>query len=320
MTPKFLFLVMLFIVKTETDMAGVFLFMLRLTYLLLCVIPPPSAALEILTLSIVFCNLKFCVTAFYRPPNSEVAYFDAFCTIVESYGVVNYANFILVGDFNIDFYNHSHHLHSKLRCLCESLCLEQVVSEPTHCSPSGHHSLIDYVLLSDVTHLLSCVVSPPIGNSDHSSVTLILSHDRSRRSNNQKKSKGRRTVWKYAQADFVRANDLLSDIDVADLENDIDLAWSNWVTNFMDVCIPAKSVSTKYNIPWLSGDLIKAVKSKKQAYRRAMKSGNPVHWNTFKAKRNRVANQLKNAKREYLRKLDPTNPKQFWKIAKYFTK
>ena len=29
---------------------------------------------------------------------------------------------------------------------------------------------------------------------------------------------------------------------------------------------------------------------------------------------------MKNAKREYLRKLDPTNPKQFWKIAKYFTK
>ena len=131
-----------------------------------------------------------------------MAYFDAFCTVVESIGVVNYANFILVGDFNIDFYNHSHHLHPKLRCLCELLCLEQVVSEPTHSSPGGHHSLIDYVLLSNVTHLLCCEVSSPVGNSDHSSVTLMLSHDRSHRSCKEKKAKGKRIVWKYALADF----------------------------------------------------------------------------------------------------------------------
>ena len=65
-------------------------------------------------------------------------------------------------------------------------------------------------------------------------------------------------MWKYAQADFERANELLSDIGVDDMENNINLAWSKWITKFMDVmkeCITAKNMSTKFNIPWLSGDL-----------------------------------------------------------------
>ena len=36
-------------------------------------------------------------------------------------------------------------------------------------------------------------------------------------------------MWKYAQADFERANELLSDVAVDDLENNIDLAWSKWI-------------------------------------------------------------------------------------------
>ena len=74
----------------------------------------------------------------------------------------------------------------------------------------------------------------------------MLSHDQPHKSNKHKKTKGSRIVWKYAQADFERANELLSDIVVYDLENNIDLAWSSWIAKFMDVMKECKNVSTKF--------------------------------------------------------------------------
>ena len=46
----------------------------------------------------------------------------------------------------------------------------------------------------------------------------MLSYDQLHRIKKRKKAKGSRTVWKYAQADFEQANELLSDIAVDDME------------------------------------------------------------------------------------------------------
>lgn len=102
--------------------------------------------------------MKFCIAIFYRPPSSDVNYFDTFCDIVENLDIVNYSNFILVGDFNIDYLTTSHHLLPRLNGLCELLSLNQVVTEPTHSSSSGSQTLIDHVFLSDVS---LCVLQCP---------------------------------------------------------------------------------------------------------------------------------------------------------------
>ena len=95
---------------------------------------------------------------FYRPPSSDVNYFDTFCDIVENLDIVNYSNFILVGDFNIDYLTTSHHPLPRLNGLCKLLSLNQVVTEPTHSSSSGSQTLIDHVFLSDVS---LCVLQCP---------------------------------------------------------------------------------------------------------------------------------------------------------------
>ena len=123
--------------------------------------PLPPIHLEFLPLTVKFCKLKFCIAVFYRPPSSDVNYFDTFCNIVESLSIVNFSNFILVGDFNIDYLSTSHHLFPRLKCLCELLSLNQVVTEPTHLSSSGNQTLIDHVFLSDMSHFVSCTVFPP---------------------------------------------------------------------------------------------------------------------------------------------------------------
>ena len=109
-----------------------------------------------------FCNHKFCISTFYRPPSSGVAYFDALFEAIESLNIVNYSNFVLLGDFNniINFCNSSHPLYSRLINLCNSFVLTQVVAEPTHDSPSGVKSLIDLIFLSHPSQLVYCDVSP----------------------------------------------------------------------------------------------------------------------------------------------------------------
>ena len=107
--------------------------------------PLPPIDIEFFPLTIEFCKMKFCIAIFYRPPSADVNHFDTFCDIVENLDIVNYSNFILVGDFNIDYLNTSHHLLPRLNCLCELLSLNQVVTEPTHSSSNGNQTLIDHV-------------------------------------------------------------------------------------------------------------------------------------------------------------------------------
>ena len=73
---------------------------------------------------------------------------------------------------------------------------------------------------------------PPLGNSDHACIDVTLLPRKVSRDANQ--SKAYRKVWKYAQADFDEANELLniSNTDVCP-EDDIEQAWSKWEKYFV---------------------------------------------------------------------------------------
>ena len=69
-------------------------------------------------------------------------------------------------------------------------------------------------------------------------------------------------IWKYAQADFERANEILSYANVDEyIDNSMDQAWSKWEENFMNQCIPTMTVELKSSPPWLSHDILKAIRS-----------------------------------------------------------
>ena len=74
-----------------------------------------------------------------------------------------FPNFVLLGDFNIDYNNTSHPFHHHLLGFMSTLCLTQVVSEPTRLS-SHSSTLIDLVLLSQPPLLISCHTVPPLAN------------------------------------------------------------------------------------------------------------------------------------------------------------
>ena len=79
---------------------------------------------------------KFCICLFYRPPSSPVSTFDKLCTTLQILNPADFPNFLLLGDFNVDFCNQNSHLFSHVNdiLLSFSLCLPLLVSahQETH--------------------------------------------------------------------------------------------------------------------------------------------------------------------------------------------
>ena len=170
---------------------------------------------------------------FYRPPDSPSGIFDTVFHSLELIDISQYSNFIFVGDFNVDFSNHSHPLLAKISTLMELFSLSQVVNGHTHTSSSGRHSLIDLVFVSNPSTLHSCSVIPPLANSDHLGVHTILSL------HSPMLPKARHCphkIWRYSHADFSRARQLISDSNWESLlSDDIDESWYQWQHHFLSI-------------------------------------------------------------------------------------
>ena len=87
---------------------------------------------------------KFCLCLFYRPPPSPVSVLDNLCTTLQIVNPVDFSNFLLLGDFNVDFFNREHHLFSHVSNILLSFSLSQVVPCPTHVSNSGTYHLLTW--------------------------------------------------------------------------------------------------------------------------------------------------------------------------------
>ena len=210
---------------------------------------------------------------------------------------------------------------SRLTNFCNSLMLTQVVAEPTHTSSAGNQTLLDLVFLSHPLLLKQCSVASPLSNSDHNCIHLTVSHHSTTAKPNKK---SRRTIWRYQQADFNRANELLDDVSWEDLLNgDVDEMWSHWEKEFMQVmrqCIPTTKLLVNSKAPWINKDIIKAMQARNLSFRRVKRTRRSEHRSDYKKKWNKVANMIKSAKLKYFKQLNSSNPKSFWKVVKYLTK
>ena len=198
----------------------------------------------------------------------------------------------------------------------QSFSLTQVVPEATHINPNGTATLIDLALVSTPSLLQSCTIIPPIGNSDHNGFLLHLNW----KSSSQQVRSQPRTIWRYDHADFGKACELINstDWDALIVDNDVSLSLQNWEQCFlqiMDVCIPKGTLPKRQNLPWLSKNLLRAMRKRNRLYKRAKRSGAPVHMT-----RNKVVMMLRTDKKLFFNNLNAANNKQFWKTMKYLRK
>ena len=103
------------------------------------------------------------------------------------------------------------------------LLLKLVVPQPIHFNSSGSSTLIDLVLLSVPCQLVNCSVVSPLGNFDHIGFDVTLKWSR----NVCPVKASKQTIWRYAYADFDKANCVINRTDWLFLCNvsSIDSAW-----------------------------------------------------------------------------------------------
>ena len=87
-------------------------------------------------------GFNLCLGVFYRPPSSASTIFDSLfetlITVDQSY----FSNFVLLGDFNINYFCITHPLYHHLCNLENSFSLTQVVDSPTRFSSSLSSDLL----------------------------------------------------------------------------------------------------------------------------------------------------------------------------------
>ena len=213
--------------------------------------------------------------------------------------------------------NHDHPLFSKVCNIMDLFNLTQVITDCTHTSPNGNSSLIDLVLVLSPPQSVSCTTIPPLANSDHDGLKPTISHKGSTQRSHTKK----RTVWRYAHADFSKANHLISQKDWDSVYcEDIDQHSSQWQDMYMSIteqCIPTKVLPPKRrNRPWINKSISQCIRRTNAAFKRAKNTNSPRIWMHYKHIRNRVTSQLRLAKKKFFNNLNLSNPKSFWKSIK----
>ena len=271
------------------------------------------AELELIIVSLCKSGFKLCLGVFYRPPSSQSSIFDNLCETLLTVDQVYFSNFVLLGDFNVNFCN-THPLYSYISNLMSSLSLTQVVSSPTHFTSSTEQfSLIDLVFVSNINFYSECNTIPQLSNSDHYGVSLTMRHHHA-----APVLTPRRIIWRYNLANFELANDLLCDIDFDEIldPGDIEESWRHFKTIFMEVmeqCIPKSVLPQRRNLPWLSKEIIQLIKKRNYYFKRARSNGGPNDLAKFRQLRNKVVSKLRIEKKTFFSELEPSNPKEFWK-------
>ena len=175
-------------------------------------------------------------------------------------------NFVLIGDFNVNLLVPSNPLSQKLLSVTSSFSLTQVVSEPTRISNSLS-TLNDLIFLSSPSQLSSCHTVPPLANADHLGLHLSLTVSTFQCNHPAPKRK----LWRYSQADFKKASELISSTDWDSLITDnIHSSWTNWHGKFMEImccCIPQVVAKSKKTLPWLNKQIIQIILKRNACYR-----------------------------------------------------
>ena len=263
---------------------------------------------------------KLCVSLFDRPPSSNSGVFDNLCTALQSLNPSVYNSFVLLGDFNVNYFCTHSPLYARLSDCLSPFSLSQLVSSATHKCPSGTTSLIDLAFVPNLSQVNSCSVVPPLSNSDHYGIQLEFAKP-SIPVQNPKKP---RLVWRYALADFTKANETIESIDWDFLiTDDVNVSLANWQKKYMSImedCIPRRALPKRRNLPWMSKKITQSIRKRNHLFKRAKHTNDYATHQKYKKMRNNVTTLLRNAKKTYMRGLDPYDKKKFWKTVKHLTK
>ncbi len=282
-----------------------------------------SNDIEIIALEINTGRNKILLYVAYRTPSDPVDhdFWNSLQTCIDEGRQSNYPYIVLTGDLNADP-NTPNGVYMKHFCLSNGLTIH--IDEPTRIVKDSE-SCLDQFITNMPTYVDSTEVLTPIGTSDHSPVTCILTFKHIRSKSYQ------RLIWLYSKANFAQYCDALKNYnwDQCFLSDDINSICSSFSKAVLDIAkkyIPNKTVTIRHNdLPWYNSSLRKLKRKTDRLYKLAKASKKTSDWDTYKPVRNEYSFKLKQAEKSYLDNLanslsaeNNLNPKRWWNIVKSF--
>ena len=265
-------------------------------------------------------DCKFLLMLIYHSPNSSDSGFLDFLEDSCNNDLLS-ENVIIMGDFNIDI-KKNNYCRNRLIKIANAAGLKQLVDEPTRITVSSE-SIIDLVFTNlevdvEIKH------EPKI--TDHSTIMVYY--------NCTRKQEATRllTYRNYKQMDkkeFARLINnefkLLNNSDNSSVDELANLAISK-IVHCLDLTAPIKRVRIKHykqRNSWFTEDICCLIKQRDEAHRIARVTKSKEDWEMFRQTRNRVVDECRKAKRNYLEARIDSNkrdPKNMWGMLKELLK
>ena len=255
----------------------------------------------------------------YRPPSkcSDLESTDQLCGYLKECDskLPQIKEVFICGDFNCNMMSR-YALSSKIKDLCSSLSLKQLIEEPTRVTPHSS-TLLDLIMTNSVNISKAGVIDP--GVSDHSLIYVIRKFKRPK---GEPKIIRVRSFKNFVDDDFLRDlrnSDWSYFLNFTDLDQSCDI-FNSIVTTVADKHAPFVTHKIKGKIEaWVTNDLLQAIKERNYFKKKANQTKSIIDWNNFTQKRNQVNNMKNTLKQDYFNTLLTDNakrPKQLWKTLK----
>ena len=265
--------------------------------------------------------------SFYRPPDTKEDTLTHLRSSLDALPKNAHQRLInLAGDFNapdINWENNAVGESNKTKLYQEIINigndngLTQIQKEPTRES-----NVLELFYTNNATLVKSSSVIP--GISDHEMV-IVDTDIRPKYTKPQQ-----RKLYKYKSAKWDEIKENLNEFSTNFLEKDefdnrtVNENWEAFkkqIFKVMDKFIPTKISTSRYNLPWLTNNIKRAIKSKKRLFNRAKKRNNVESWAKYRRHKRETQKTIKKAQWSYVENIlvesfETKNTKPFWKYIK----
>jgi hypothetical protein len=267
-----------------------------------------------------FCQIcKFSVSdmifyLLYRPPSAGPDSISEIAAVVSGAG----KNSVIIGDFNvpdIDWMGGvARGRASELLEAVEEKMMEQLVDFPTHTKGN----ILDLLITNVPERIVEVVESGRLGRSDH--VVIVTRVEMGGGDEEEKESA---PDWRRADWDGMREElqDTSWSRDLARMT--VEAAWQAFndkVTNLVKKHVPERRRRNRNRPPWMSREILRAVRKKKKMWTRVRNSGVTAE---YREQEKKVKNMIRTAKRKFEKKLavgNDGNKRPFFAYVKQKTK
>lgn len=267
-------------------------------------------------------KISLLIGCIYRSPSSSSGNNASMCSLISKACSSFDGAKLILGDFNcpgIDWnlFSGPPAFQFLLDC-CNDNFLHQTV-----CTPTRDNSILDLVLTNDISFVTETLVEEPFPGSDHNAIRLNLVFDKSDSRPEQNVDMLGKSL-DFARADWESYRQRLSSFDKGVLldVHDVNALWDaiKSVINEAALCsIPLKKKRKFIQGTPLSGDVLRAFRYRKAAYRQTQSSSSRLASDLRDRAEKRLSEAICSSRAAFEKKIAVSckhDTKRFWKYVK----